>query len=236
MKILAIDTSANPASVALSDNGVILGEYMTNYKKTHSERIMPMCDEVLKTLGFKPSDIDVFAVCTGPGSFTGLRIGISTVKAFAQVNDKPIAPVSATMMLAGNIAPCDNVICPIIDARNNKVYSGLYEYADGTLCEVGEVRSIDMDELLAELSGLDKKIIFLGDAVSVHKDKILEKIPDALFAPQNLMYQRASAMIPVAEKMACEDKLESAYDVVPMYLNKSQAEREREERLKEENK
>ena len=224
MKILAIDTSALTATAAILSEDRLIGEISTTTKLTHSQTIMPMIDELLKKVSIDITDIDLFACSEGPGSFTGLRIGIGTIKGLAYGLGKPVVGVSTLEALAHNIDVTDLVICPIMDARRGQVYNGLYKYNDGRLTCIEEPRALSIEELCQELT---ERTIFVGDGVNVHKEKIKELLGNkAVFAsPQNLLQRAGSVVYAALKKEAV-----SAKDLTAVYLRKPQAEREREER------
>lgn len=224
MKILAIDTSALTATAAILSEDILIGEISTTTKLTHSQTIMPMIDELLKKVSIDITDIDLFACSEGPGSFTGLRIGIGTIKGLAYGLGKPVVGVSTLEALAHNIDVTDLVICPIMDARRGQVYNGLYKYNDGRLTCIEEPRALSIEELCQELT---ERTIFVGDGVNVHKEKIKELLGNkAVFAsPQNLLQRAGSVVYAALKKEAV-----SAEDLTAVYLRKPQAEREREER------
>ena len=224
MKILALDTSALTATAALLSEDMLVGEISTTTRLTHSQTIMPMIDELLKKVSLDITDIDLFACSEGPGSFTGLRIGIGTIKGLAYGLGKPIVGVSTLEALAHNIDVTDLVICPIMDARRGQVYNGLYRYNGNTLKCIVEPRALSLEELCEELM---ERTIFIGDGVNVHKEKIKEILGDnAVFAsPQNLLQRAGSVAYAALNKETV-----SAEDLTAAYLRKPQAEREREER------
>ncbi len=227
MKILAVDTSSMVAAAAIAEDDKLICETTLNNKLTHSQTIMPIIDEVFKLSELKPSDIDVYAVSSGPGSFTGLRIGVTTVKALAHAVNKPVVGVNALEAMAYNLPFCPYIIAPIMDARRGQVYNALYSFANGTLNEIAAPRAISLDDCLAEVIRIGKKTVFLGDGVPVFREKIKTVLGDmAVFAPQNLNAQRASAVCEAAKNK----KTMNYAQLVPVYLRKSQAEREREER------
>lgn len=232
MKVLAVDTSSNAASVALVEDNILLGEFVLNHKKTHSQEIMPMIDDVLKRCGCEVSDIDLFAAAKGPGSFTGLRIGIATVKGLAHSVNKPVIGIGTLEGLAYNLPFCEHTIVPIMDARRNQVYTGAYMWDDEDFREIGESEAMSIEECVLSCGNF-LETVFLGDGVPVYKDFIKEKLGDkAIFAPVSCNMQRASSIAMLAQKR--KDEAESYYGLEPMYLRKPQAEREREEKLKKE--
>lgn len=229
MNILAVDTSANTATVAVLRDDKLLAEEIVNHKKTHSETLMPMIDLALKRCDMDISDIDLFAVANGPGSFTGLRIGVSTIKGIAHGLSKPVVEVSTLEGMAHNVFMADAIISPIMDARRSQVYNGVYQWEDGVLVELTPPRALSIEECIKDLLEYNKKVIFLGDGVPVHKEYIKSVMNDAaVFAPASCNDQRASSLACVA--ITKKDK-KTAYEVKPVYLRKPQAERELEEKL-----
>ena len=223
MRILAIDSSGLVATVAVveEENKIskTIAEYTINYKKTHSQTLLPMLDEIVKMTDMNLDTIDAIAVAGGPGSFTGLRIG------------------SATDGLAYNLCYTDRIICPIMDARRNQVYTGIYQM-DGDKLQVLEAQmAVEIDELAKKLCTYGKPVIFLGDGVPVHKDRLEKELMtnyDIAFAPAHMNQQRAAAVGMLGIQYYKEGKTETAMEHKPDYLRVSQAEREREERLKAE--
>ncbi len=233
MNILAVDTSANTATVAIIKDYRLLAEEIVNHKKTHSETLMPMIDLALKRCDMDISDIDLFAVANGPGSFTGLRIGVSTIKGLAHGLSKPVVEISTLEGMANNVFMADAIISPIMDARRAQVYNGVYQWEDGVLEELTPPRALAIEECVEDLLKYNKKVIFLGDGVPVHKNYIKSVMKDmAVFAPPSCNDQRASSLATVAMK---KEEKKTAFEVKPVYLRKPQAERELEEKLKGEN-
>ncbi len=230
MKVLAIDTSSNVASVALVEDNTLLGEIVLNHKKTHSQAIMPMVDKVLTQCECDISDIDLFAAAKGPGSFTGLRIGIATIKGLAHAVNKPVIGISTLEGLAYNLPYCEHMIVPIMDARRNQVYTGAFLWDGEELREVGEPEAISIEECVDTCSDF-LETVFLGDGVPVYREYIKEKLGDkAFFAPAPCNMQRASSIARLAVIKAGE--AENYHGLTPFYIRKSQAERELEEKLK----
>lgn len=229
MKIFAVDTSSAVASAAIVDGDKLLCEFSLNNGLTHSQTLMPMVKEVFEKSGLSANDIDLFAVCEGPGSFTGLRIGVTTVKGLAHAVDKPIVGVNTLEAMCYNLPFCPYVMSPIMDARRGEVYNGFYRLLNGKLEEICPPRAILLSECLEEIKKSGEKTVFLGDGVPVFRAEIENTLKDlALFAPQGANMQRAAS---VAE--AAKSKSPQKYsELVPKYLRKSQAEREYEERGK----
>lgn len=233
MNILAIDASGIAGSIAYMKDNKLIGEYYICDKLTHSETIMPMMEHMRQLLGLELNAIDVIAVTSGPGSFTGLRIGVTTAKALALALDKPIIGVPTLDAIAHNITHTESIICPIMDARRNQVYTALYKWENKELLRLTDYMAIDIDDYLHQLSDNYEKIIFLGDGVWQYKDRIEEQLEKkAEFAASYLNLQRAGTLTEIASKEYDKGNAVSASEFVPMYLRKSQAEREREAREK----
>ena len=236
MKILGVDSSGMVASVAIVEDDILVAEYSINHKKTHSQTLLPMIDEVMKMTDMDINSFDAIAVAAGPGSFTGLRIGSATVKGLAYAINKPIVPVPTCDAMAYNLCMSSDLICPIIDARRNQVYTALYEFENGVAIKILEQTALDICELIDKLNKLNKKVIFLGDGVPVHTDTINEKLTvEYSFTPANLNRQKASSVAALGIKYFEQGMVETAHEHKPIYLKKSQAEREREEKKRNNN-
>lgn len=233
MNLLAIDASGIAGSVAYIKDGKIAGEYYICDKLTHSQTIMPMLDDMKTLLKINLDEVDAVAVTSGPGSFTGLRIGVTAAKALALALEVPIVGVPTLDVMAHGIVYTDYLICPIMDARRNQVYTALYEWKEDELIRLTEHMATDIEEYLEMLVEKEKKIIFLGDGVAVYETVIKEKLGGkAVFAPSFCSMQHASVLADVATRFYEEGKAEDPSLFVPMYLRKSQAEREKEGREK----
>ena len=220
MKILAIDTSSIYASCSLLAEGDIRSEAAVNNGLVHSRSLMPMIERCLQNADTDIGQIDVFACVAGPGSFTGIRIGVCAVKGLAQALKKPCAAVNTLDCLRQNF-PFASTVCPIMDARRGQVYCAIYEEKSILL----NSSAMAIEDLLALLKG--KNTVFLGDGVKVYKDTIFAALKErALFAPPHLNYTRASAAAFLAMQAAEENKLVSAAALDAIYLRKPQAERE----------
>ncbi|MBO6114203.1 MAG: tRNA (adenosine(37)-N6)-threonylcarbamoyltransferase complex dimerization subunit type 1 TsaB [Lachnospiraceae bacterium] len=231
MKILGFDSSGMVASVAIVEDDILVAEYSVNYKKTHSQTLLPMFDEVVRMTELDPESIDAIAVAAGPGSFTGLRIGMSTVKGLGLALDKPVIAVPTCHALAFNLWGSDKLICPILDARRSQVYTALYEFENGEMITLKEQEAMDIGDLTDIINTMERDVIFVGDGIPVFKERIKENvIKNVSFAPAHLNRQRAGSVAALGLIYMKEGKAESADDVKPVYLRKSQAEREREEK------
>lgn len=231
MKILAVDSSGLVASVAIVEDNTLVAEYTINYKKTHSQTLLPMLDEIVKMTETDLQSVDAIAVAKGPGSFTGLRIGAATVKGLALTLDKPVIGIPTVEGLAMNLYGADALICPLMDARRNQVYTGIYQFCDGELTVLEDQMAVGIDQIIQMLNERNQSVIFLGDGVSVYREIIEEKmmVPFS-FAPAHQNNQRAGAVGVRAMSYYKQGKTESADDFVPEYLRLSQAERERMKR------
>lgn len=225
MYILAIESSSAVASVCITKDGVPVAEYTTNINKTHSTTLLLMIEEVFKSAHLKVSDMDYVAVSAGPGSFTGLRIGIATAKGLVFKDDIKTVPVSSLKALAANAAPSDMLICPVMDARRDRAYCAVYEYSGDGLQPVLNDCVMEYDALLELLKGYDRKIIFLGDATEHLKKRVSNG--GFAFAPGHLLLPRASSLAAVAISEIKKGKAVSGDELLPEYLTESQAERNR---------
>lgn len=234
MKILALDSSGLVASVAIVEDENVIAEYTVNFKKTHSQTLLPMLDEIVKMTETDLETIDAIAVAKGPGSFTGLRIGTATVKGLGLALDKPVVGIPTVEGLAMNLYNTDALICPLMDARRNQVYTGIYKFNENEMDVVKEQIAIGIEEILEALNTLGQKVVFLGDGVPVYKSIIEEKLEVPYsFAPAHVNKQRAAAIAVRAFSYMEQGKSEDAKTFEPDYLRLSQAERERMEKMKE---
>lgn len=234
MKILAIDSSGLVASAALLEEDNLIAEYTVHYKKTHSQTLLPMIDEIVKMTEMDLNTIDAIAVAKGPGSFTGLRIGAATVKGLGLALDKPVIGVPTVEGLAMNLYGVDKLICPLMDARRNQVYTGIYRFCDDKMVIVKDQTAIGVEELIQALNLIGQEVIFLGDGVPVYKEMIKTAIEvPCSFAPAHQNKQRASAVGARALDYFEQGLYDSADAFEPEYLRMSQAERERMEKQKE---
>ena len=230
MRILGIESSSLVASVAIVEDGATMAEYTANFKKTHSQTLLPMIDSMVELLGIELSTIDAIAVSGGPGSFTGLRIGSATAKGLGLALNKPLIHVPTLDATAYNLYGAGALICPIMDARRNQVYTGIYRFEKEFEIVHGQ-DVMDMGDLIHMLDGLGEPVIFLGDGVPVYKKQIEETMSVPFqFAPAHTNRQRAAAVAALGTVYFEAGKVETAAEHGPAYLRKSPAEREREER------
>ena len=234
MKILGIDSSGMVASVAIVQDDVLIAEYTMNHKKTHSETLLPMIDEIIRTSETKLEELDAIAIAAGPGSFTGLRIGAATAKGLALSIGKPIIPVNTCEGLAYNMWGTEGLVCPVIDARRSQVYTGLYQVLGGIEVVMDQC-PMDIHELIEHVNLLGetyRQITFLGDAVPVYEDIIWKETGiSCKIAPASMNRQRAASVAALGELLYKEKKMIDADDFAPEYMRKSQAERVRSEKM-----
>lgn len=231
MKILALDSSGLVASAAVVEDDNMLAEYTVNYKKTHSQTLLPMLDEIVKMTEQDLGTLDAIAVAAGPGSFTGLRIGSATAKGLGLALGKPLIHVPTVDALAYNLYGSRARICPLMDARRNQVYTGIYRF-DGDDFQILEPQApVAVTDMIGKLNQEDGEVIFLGDGVSVYRDVIEAqmRVPYQ-FAPAHCNKQRAACVAVLGMKYFREGKTETAAEHTPDYLRPSQAERERARR------
>ncbi|MDO4337288.1 MAG: tRNA (adenosine(37)-N6)-threonylcarbamoyltransferase complex dimerization subunit type 1 TsaB [Eubacteriales bacterium] len=231
MKILALDSSGIVASVAIVEDETLLAEYTVNYKKTHSQTLLPMLDEVAKMTELDMETIDAIAIAAGPGSFTGLRIGSATAKGLGLALKKPLVPVPTVEALAYNLYDARGLICPIMDARRSQVYTGIYRFENHALVTVQGQTAVPVTELLEQLNTMGEPVTFLGDGVPVFRDTIEKTLHvSCSFAPAHVNKQRAAAVAALGMVYYKNGRIQSAVEHAPDYLRVSQAERERAER------
>ena len=235
MRVLAIDSSGLTATVAIVEDDTTIAEFTINYKKTHSQTLLPMIDEMVKMVEADLNTIDAIAVAGGPGSFTGLRIGSATAKGLGLALGKPLIHIPTADAMAYSIYGCEDIICPIMDARRNQVYTGIYRFQEHKLVTVEAQMAVPMAEMIEKLNARGEEVVFLGDGVPVFGKMIQEnlKVPYS-FAPAHVNKQRAAAVAALGGIYVKEGKVVTAMEHVPEYLRVSQAERERAQKLQEE--
>ncbi len=231
MKIFAVETSAKSASVAITEDGTIKGEFYINTMLTHSETLMPMTDALFKNVRLSPNDMDCFAVNEGPGSFTGLRIGVAAVKGMAYALGKPCAGVSTLESMAYNVSSLttSGIVCAVMDARCSQVYNALFSPKSGSLVPFERLcddRALSVEELTRELAATEKGITLVGDGAKLCYEHMRDKL-NVTLAPEHVLYQRASGTAFAAENIVRAGKTISAAQLMPTYLRLPQAERER---------
>ena len=246
MRVLAIDSSGLTATVAVVEETQTVAEYTINYKKPHSQTLLPMIDEVVKMTELDLGTIDAIAVAGGPGSFTGLRIGSATAKGLGLALNKPLIHVPTVDGLAYNVFGCEDIICPIMDARRNQVYTGIYTFSKKAGEKEGRnlvepvfqvikmQMAVSIEELAERLNRYRRPVVFLGDGVPVYENVLAEKLTvPYFFAPAYMNRQRAAVVGTLAIQYYKSGKFETAEEHRPDYLRVSQAERERAQREKE---
>ncbi len=231
MKILAIDSSGLAATVALLDGEILTGEYTIHNKKTHSQTLLPMIQDMLRMAAVEVQDVDAVAAAAGPGFFTGLRIGASTAKGLAQALDIPIVAVPSLEGLAFHFAGETSLVCPMMDARRNQTYYGIYDVSSGIPLPLQDQAAAPLEEAVEKINDLGRPVIFLGDGVPVFQDQLdqLVTVPCRL-ANAAVRYQRASSVAVLGKYYLEQGKGMPAKDFAPIYLRLSQAERERMEK------
>lgn len=232
MRILSLDCATECATVAILEDDKLIGEINFNYKKQHSVILMPMIDEVLKNTSLNIDDIDGFVVSKGPGSFTGLRVGMATIKGLVQASKKPFISVSTLDGLANNLFYANGLICPIMDALRGNVYTALYKFKDNNLISLTEPMVISLDELITTLKEKNESVYFIGDGTYKFKEKLSNELENINFAPSHLNLARAASLGQIGVKYLSDGIQDDIYAAAPIYLRLSQAEREYEERMK----
>lgn len=239
MRVLGIESASMVASVAIVEDGNLVAEYTLNHKKTHSQTLLPMIDEIVKMTETKLSELDGIAISAGPGSFTGLRIGSATAKGLGLALDKPLMHIPTLDGMAWQLWGCDGLVCPIMDARRGQVYGGAYDCVSGNIpVEVIPADAFDLKDFLEKAMRVVedeatpwKRLVFLGDGVPVGKSVIEETLNcPYCFAPAHVNRQRASAVAALGEAYLTTGKVETAEEHTPDYFRVSQAERERKEK------
>ncbi len=232
MKILAIDSSATAASAALVEDGKVLGEFYINTRLTHSQTLMPMIENVLKCTQSKLAEIDLFAVSAGPGSFTGIRIGVASVKGLAMAENKPCVGVSTLEAMAYNLELVQGTVCAVMDARCQQVYNAMFRVNGSGIERLTPDRALSMETLAEECKNYKKPLYFVGDGAKLCYNNQWFKSLDVILPPEPLIYQRACS---VAKAAACayeQGKGVTPAALMPVYLRLPQAERELKKRLK----
>ena len=224
MLILAFETSAKAGSVALHDGNVLLGESYCNTGLTHSQTLMVMAEDLLKSCGMKPQDVTAVAVAAGPGSFTGVRIGVAAAKGFAWGGQLPCHGVSTLEAMALQLGAYNGYVLPVMDARRAQVYNGIFRAVDGKLERICEDRAIGLAELAEELKNLEGPIFLVGDGSNVCYNSLREEIASLVLPPEHRMHQRAAGVALAALQNPGDG---DGATLTPNYLRLSQAERER---------
>ena len=230
MLILAFETSAKAGSVALMDDAVLLGESYSNTGLTHSQTLLAMAQQLLENCGKTPDDVTAVAVAAGPGSFTGVRIGVAAAKGFAWARELPCCGESTLEAMARNLGAWEGTVCCVMDARRAQVYNGLFAAEGGTLRRLREDRAISLAELGEELKKLPKPIFLVGDGSKLCYNTLCEAVPGMVCPPEHRMHQRAAGVALLARERLLRGEAPDGNALEPNYLRLSQAERERMER------
>ena len=230
MLILAFETSAKAGSVALLQEGKLLGESYQNTGLTHSQTLLAMAEHLIQSCGFTPKDVQAVAVAAGPGSFTGVRIGVAAAKGFAWGLELPCCGVSTLEAMAENMGIYEGTVIPVMDARRAQVYNAVFAASGGSLSRIAPDRAISLEELGRELSKAEGPVYLVGDGSSLTYNTLKEQIPNLILPPEHRMHQRAAGVAIVAEKMLKAGESCDAKALTPNYLRLSQAERERLEK------
>ena len=230
MLILAFETSAKAASAALLDGNKLLAESYQNTGMTHSQTLMVMAEDMLKQCGKTASDVDAVAVAEGPGSFTGVRIGVAAAKGFAWGREIPCYGVSTLEAMAESLGIYDGYVCPVMDARRSQVYNALFEVNRGKIVRIREDRAISLDDLAEDVKKLEKPVFLVGDGSNLCYNTLLERVPALVLPPEHRMHQRAVGVGLIAARQMTAGVPGDAASLTPNYLRLSQAERERMER------
>ena len=230
MLILAFETSAKAASVALTENGKLLGESYQNTGLTHSQTLMVMAEDVLKQCGKLAADVDAVAVAEGPGSFTGVRIGVAAAKGFAWGKEIPCYGISTLEAMAESLGAFDGYVCPCMDARRSQVYNALFLAEGGKLTRVSEDRAIALADLKEELKNVEKPVFLVVDGANLCYNTLREEVPNLVLPLEHRTHQRAVGVAILAQRMADAGIAPSGGELTPNYLRLSQAEREKLER------
>ena len=227
MKILALETSAKSVSAAVVENGAVLASSYQNTGLTHSRTLMPLVDGMLKAAELSLDAMGLVAVAQGPGSFTGLRIGVSAAKGLAWAKELPCCGVSTLLAMAQNLRHLDGTIVCAMDARRNQVYNAVFRAENGQLTRLTEDRAISLAELAEELKNTEGAKFVVGDGAKLCYTYLTQQGIPCRMAPAALVMQNAVGVGLAAEELAAEGKTVSAQELVPVYLRLSQAERER---------
>lgn len=229
MLVLAIDSSTTVATVAVANQQKILGEYTIDDKYTHSQKLMPMVESLLNQLGIDISEIDLLAVTKGPGSFTGLRIGVATVKSLSYALEKPIVGESSLSVLANGHKYFNGIVVPMIDARNKRVFASAYSGNGKSLKVLLKEDALEVSALLEKLKDTEKDLLFTGDGSVSYKEMIENALGDrAVFSECHLNIPKASSLCALALVKYKNNEVEDTFSLVPSYLRLSQAEQQRE--------
>ncbi|MFW6010955.1 MAG: tRNA (adenosine(37)-N6)-threonylcarbamoyltransferase complex dimerization subunit type 1 TsaB [Desulfosalsimonas sp.] len=228
MNLLAIDTSGAACSAALMNSGRIQAEIFAEFDQTHARHVMELVNSLIKAAGIKALDINAFGVTSGPGSFTGLRIGMATIKGLALAYDRPVAGISSLLALAYPLRFTKELLCPMIDARKYEVYSEIYRFSDNGFTVVSSASVCSPDQLVSRVSGLGEPCLFTGSGALLYRDRISGELGSlARFAPDETGRIRAGTVAELAYRRILQGDACSAEELLPVYIRKSDAERKR---------
>ncbi len=232
MKILSVDTSATAASVAISEENKLIGESFINTNLTHSQTLVPMIEQLLKNTKTGVDEIDCIAVNSGPGSFTGVRIGVAAVKGLAFANNTPCISVSTLYSMAYNMIGKSCTVCSVMDARCSQVYNALFKVSQNKVIRLCDDRAFSMSDLKSELTQIDDNIVIVGDGANIFYEYLNDELKNVELAPVNQRYQRASSTALAAfEQIQSGSNMISANELMPAYLRLPQAQRELNKKL-----
>ena len=230
MLLLAFESSAKAGSVALLRDGVLLAEYYQNDGQTHSRTLMKMAEDMLRNCDLLPSDVDAVGVAAGPGSFTGVRIGVSCAKGFAWAGELPCIGVSTLEAMSRSVLPFRGIVCAVMDARRSQVYNALFRSDGGSLTRLCPDRAVSIEELAEDLEKINDVKILVGDGAQLCYNTLEGRLDGLCIAPEHLRHQRASGVALCAAAQLLEGDPGDGSALAPNYLRLSQAERERLER------
>ena len=227
MLILAFETSAKAGSAALMDDNKLLGESYNNTGLTHSQTLLTMAEDLLKNCGYAPKDVTAVAVAAGPGSFTGVRIGVAAAKGFAWGGELPCYGVSTLEAMALSLGVYQGYVIPAMDARRNQVYTAIFHADQGKLTRLEEDMAISLEELKAKIKNFEEPVFLVGDGAVLCYNTLLEEVPGLVLPLEHRMHQRAAGVALAAQAMEDAGDPGNGAELTPNYLRLSQAERER---------
>lgn len=231
MKILAVDTSATAASVAVAEENKLIGEFSINTALTHSQTLIPMMDELLKNIGLSVNDIDAVAVNAGPGSFTGVRIGVAAVKGIAFPNNLPCVSISTLESMVYNMLGNDCIVCSVMDARCSQVYNALFRINGCTVVRMTDDRALSLTDLKLELMNINEKVVLVGDGAVLCSKFLCLELKNVMLSPFNNRIQTASSVAYAAFEKINKGETLTADELMPVYLRLPQAQRELNKKL-----
>lgn len=223
MVILGIDTSSNVGSVALMDHNKLIGEFSINTSKTHSQKLMILIKNLLEACDMKIDDIDAVAVSIGPGSFTGLRIGLATARALCHAKDKKIIGINSLDALAQNVSFYDSIVLSVMDAQRKNLYATFYSFEKGMIKEEIATHIYSIEELKNKIESMDKKVLIVGEGADIYEEDFTNT-SNCQIAQRSQRLSKASSLCELATYRYNESKFDDYYSLVPLYIRKSQAE------------